>query len=505
MQPQVVWFKKDLRISDHRPLVHAAENGPVLALYVYENRLLGAKDFSGRHLKFLNDCLAELQAGLQSLGGELALHRGEVIDSLQSILEEVGSFHLWSHEETGNDLSFQRDIEVGKWCEANGVLWTEIPQFGVVRRLENRDGWSTRWNSRMSEPLTPCPSPDELKFLASEIPGNLLQGTDKLAFPEATGTLNLQQGGRSHALRLQDSFLESRGQHYQKEMSSPLSAESACSRLSPYLAFGCVSMREVYQTARDYRAELYELKREGETIAPGWLGSLKSYLGRLRWHCHFMQKLEDEPSIEFRNFSRSCDGLRENEWNQEWHEAWCEGHTGYPMVDAAMRYLQHTGWINFRMRAMLVSFSSYHLWNHWKKPAHHLARLFTDYEPGIHYSQIQMHSGVTGINTVRIYSPIKQAEDQDPSGDFIRRWVPELEGVPAPLLLKPETLTSMEQSLYGCRIGKDYPAPIVDHSIAYHAARTRMYQLRGRRKSREEAAHIQAKHGSRKRGSRSWR
>ena len=178
MNPQVVWFKKDLRISDHRPLVEAAKNGPVLALYVYENRLLGAEDFSGRHLKFLNECLAELQAGLQSLGGELALHRGEAIDSLQVILEEVGSFHLWSHEETGNGLSYQRDIEVGKWCETNGVPWTEIPQTGVVRRLDNRDGWSARWNSRMREPLTPCPAPDEIEFFAPEIPGALHQRTE---------------------------------------------------------------------------------------------------------------------------------------------------------------------------------------------------------------------------------------------------------------------------------------------------------------------------------------
>lgn len=357
----------------------------------------------------------------------------------------------------------------------------------------------------MSEPLTPCPAPEEIGFLALETPDKLRHNGELLAHSELTDRMTLQRGGRSHALKLQSSFLESRGQHYQKEMSSPISAESSCSRMSPYLTYGCLSMRETYQTAREHRAGLYEIKRGGGTIPPGWLGSLKSYLGRLRWHCHFMQKLEDEPSIEFHNFSRTCDGLREDRWNQEWHEAWCTGQTGYPMIDAAMRYLNHTGWINFRMRAMLVSFSSYHLWNHWREPAHHLARLFTDYEPGIHYSQVQMQSGVTGINTVRIYSPIKQAEDQDPNGDFIRRWVPELEGLPSPLILRPETLTTMEQSLYGCRIGTDYPAPLVDHREAYETARKRMYGLRGTSKSREEANRIQAKHGSRRRGARSWR
>ena len=101
-----------------------------------------------------------------------------------------------------------------------------------------------------------------------------------------------------------------------------------------------------------------------------------------------MQKLEDEPEIEFRNFNRAYDGLREDEFNDEYFEAWCHGRTGYPMVDACMRALHQTGWINFRMRAMLVSFASYHLWLHWRQPALYLARLFLDYEPGIHYSQI---------------------------------------------------------------------------------------------------------------------
>ena len=505
MITQVIWFKKDLRLTDHRPLAQAAKAGPVLPIYVFEDRLLGAEDFSGRHLKFIKECLGELQSSFEDLGGELLLHRGDVLTSLQAILQEVGGFHLWSHEETGNGLSYQRDVQVGDWCKTHGILWTEIPQTGVVRRLSDRDGWSARWNSRMSETIVPCPGPEEIQFVAPETLSKIGHITESPPHPELSNQLVLQRGGRSHALNLQDSFLQSRGQHYQKEMSSPASAESSCSRMSPYLTFGCISMRETYQTAREHRAGLYEIKRDGGTISPGWLGSLKSYLGRLRWHCHFMQKLEDEPSIEFHNFSRTCDGLREDHWNQEWHEAWCAGQTGYPMIDAAMRYLNHTGWINFRMRAMLVSFSSYHLWNHWREPAHHLARLFTDYEPGIHYSQVQMQSGVTGINTVRIYSPIKQAEDQDPNGDFIRRWVPELEGLPSPLIFRPEALTTMEQSLYGCRIGTDYPAPLVDHREAYETARKRMYGLRGTSKSREEANRIQAKHGSRRRGARSWR
>ena len=211
-----------------------------------------------------------------------------------------------------------------------------------------------------------------------------------------------------------------------------------------------------------------------------------------------MQKLEDEPSIEFENFNRAYDGLREGEFNDDFFEAWCEGQTGYPMIDACMRALHQTGWINFRMRAMLVSFSSYHLWLHWRKPAIYLARLFLDYEPGIHYSQIQMQSGVTGINAVRIYSPIKQVTDQDPQGIFIRRFVPELAEVPDKHLAEPHKMNAMEQTLFCCEIGKDYPAPIVDHKTRYRLARDRMHQHKRLPATREASAKVYQKHGSRK-------
>ena len=187
--------------------------------------------------------------------------------------------------------------------------------------------------------------------------------------------------------------------------------------------------------------------------------------------------MEDEPSIEFYNFNRAYDGLREDEFNQDYFEAWCHGQTGYPMVDACMRALHQTGWINFRMRAMLVSFASYHLWLHWREPALYLARLFIDYEPGIHYSQIQMQSGVTGINTVRIYSPIKQVIDQDPQGLFIRRYVPELAEVPEKHLAEPHKMTAMEQTLFRCRIGKDYPEPIVDPVSYTHLTLPTIYSV----------------------------
>lgn len=117
-------------------------------------------------------------------------------------------------------------------------------------------------------------------------------------------------------------------------------------------------------------------------------------------------------------------GLRENKFNETHFQAWEAGKTGDPMVDDCMRALTATGWINFRMRAILMSFAGYHLWLHRIESALHLAKLFTDYEAGIYYSQVQIQSGTTGINCIRIYNPVKQGHD--PEGSFIRKWIPEL-------------------------------------------------------------------------------
>jgi deoxyribodipyrimidine photo-lyase len=255
-------------------------------------------------------------------------------------------------------------------------------------------------------------------------------------------------------------------------------------------------MREVHQSTESRIAEL----TAGGAADRAFAHALRGFAGRLRWHCHFMQKLEDEPDIEFRNFSRATDGLRESDFDRARFDAWCAGRTGFPMVDACMRSLCATGWLNFRMRAMLVSFAAYHLWLHWREPGHFLARQFLDFEAGIHWSQMQMQSGTTGINTLRIYSPTKQALEHDPQGVFIRRWLPELVAVPLQRLAEPWLMSPAEQQAAGCVIGRDYPAPIVDAAGAVAFAKQRLYGLRGSAAARTEAAAIQQRHGSRKSG-----
>jgi len=483
---QVVWFKRDLRAEDNRALVAAAERGSVLPLYVVEPELWRQPDMSGRHWAFVADCLADLGRALAACGQPLIVRHGPVIDVLAEIRARYPVAALWSHEETGNGWTYARDRRVAAWCRAQGIAWHQLRNHGVQRGLRDRDGWARTWDRFMAEPVVAAPALRPLPLDPGRVP---LAADLGLAPDPCEGR---QEGGRPAGLERLDSFLRARGESYRTAMSSPLEGRVACSRLSPHLAWGSLSMREVAQATW---ARQRELQRQSGGPQMRWRGAMRSFSGRLHWHCHFIQKLEDEPRIEFRNLHPAYDGIRPAAPDRDRLRAWALGETGLPFLDACMRSLRATGWLNFRMRAMAMATASYHLWLDWRAPGLELARLFTDYEPGIHWSQVQMQSGTTGINTVRIYNPVKQGHDQDPAGAFTRRWVPELARIPDRHLQEPWKAENASEVL-----GRAYPWPIIDHLAAARAARDTIWAVRGDAGFRERAEAIQARHGSRRSG-----
>ena len=497
----VVWFKRDLRVTDHEALRAACDEGPVLALYVFEPELLEAPEADRGHFGFVLESLSALDQSLRAHGARLTVRRGRMPDILSELQRDLAPFggiaQVYAHQECGNHRTFARDRRVQAWLAERGIGLREFYQDGVVRRLPSRDGWSGRWQRRMKRDVLSAPTSIQgVDPAGASFDHGTLPNLDDLGLPETTVREEFRQrGGEGRARETLRTFLYERGASYQRAMSSPLEGWNACSRLSPYFAVGAISLKTVHHELSARQAELRGMTKEERGT---WGAATRSFAGRLRWHCHFMQKLEDEPELEFRNLNRAFDGLREDGFDQTRYDAWREGRTGYPMVDACMRCLAATGWLNFRMRAMLVSFAAYHLWLHWRPVGVHLATKFVDFEPGIHWSQTQMQSGVTGINTVRIYSPTKQLQDQDPDGVFVKRWVPELAGVPDQLLAEPFRMTRAEQAAAGCVIDGDYPAPIVDHKEAVQAAKDRIYAARRTDEAKAEAKRVYQQHGSRR-------
>ncbi|AXT62737.1 deoxyribodipyrimidine photolyase [Aquimarina sp. AD10] len=461
----IVWLKRDLRLHDNEAVFNALQSkNPVLLVYVFENSLKEDDHYSERHWNFIKQSLNDINKQLAIFNTKVLAVSSEVIKTFSTLQQFWKIDTVFSHQETGIKITYDRDRAFKVFCKNNLISWKENSNNGIFRGLKNRDSWREDCESYMNGTQFKF-NPDSNDFISL----TTISEVEKVFTLESLETeknTNFQEGGSIIAEKyLHSFFYQGRYKNYSFHISKPELARKGCSRLSPYLAWGNLSVRQVWQYAIAFRANSDNKKQ------------IDAFTSRLNWQVHFVQKFEMEEIMEFESINKGYHILKKK-ISLGYQDAWKDGKTGYPLVDACMRCLKETGYINFRMRAMVVSFFTHNLWQPWQAASAYLSSLFLDFEPGIHFPQLQMQAGETGINMLRIYNPIKNSMLHDPEGVFIKKWVPELQNVPVPFIHEPYKMTTLDQKFNNVVLGEDYPFPIVDMQVTRKKASDALWKMK---------------------------
>lgn len=476
----VVWLKRDLRLEDNEAIYNALATGKcVLLLYVFEQMLIDDSHYSKRHWDFIKQSLVDLNTQLESYNSKILVVKSDMIAVLNQLLTKFQITDVFSHQETGILVTYNRDKGFKRFCKNNLIQWHENINNGIQRGLRNRDHWIEKCNEFYEKKLLSF-EPKENQLVSID---DILELENFFTVPslETNDETPFQKGGRTTGLKYLDSFFEKRYENYMFHISKPDLARKGCSRISPYIAWGNLSIGEVYHKA-------YHLKETSPHKK-----ALEAFMSRLRWQAHFVQKFEMEHTMEEASINKGFHKLKKD-ISEQYQVAWKTGQTGFPLIDACMRCLNDTGYLNFRMRALVVSFFTHNLWQPWQEATTHLSQMFLDFEPGIHFPQLQMQAGETGTNVLRIYNPIKNSYEHDPEGKFIKQWVSELKDLDVRFVHEPYLMTEMEQGFNNFKLGIDYPYPIVDLHETRKKASDTLWNIRKNVTVKTESRRIINKH-----------
>jgi deoxyribodipyrimidine photo-lyase len=450
----VVWHRRGLRVADHLAVETAtSEADAVCPLFVFDPHFYTKGLACDARLRFLHECLSDLADAYERRGTSLVFAHGDPASVVGQFVD--ADWDVVAAATPTGRYGLRRDDHLAD----SGV--TFVAEDGITREGKSRENWSDHAEAYLTGPTR---APDPSGFGDHGVTSAVTVEAVEAAYDVSPSKVRVPTGGRTAALERLETFSRDIAA-YPSSISPPAAAESGTSRLSPYLRFGCLSVREAFQHVRDHAAD-------------GRAREL--FTSRLYWNRHYTQKLEDWPGWMDHAVNPVFRGYNRSRHDSELVAAWKRGRTGFPMVDASMRCLVETGWLNFRMRAMCASFFSYILHQPWRLGADFFYYHLVDADPAINYTQWQQQAGVTGVNTMRVYNPRKQVRDNDPEGEFVHEWVPELRPVPADYLDRPERIPLHRQAEFGVDVGTDYPLPVVDYEARREAAAARFSALQGR-------------------------
>ncbi|MBX0324655.1 deoxyribodipyrimidine photo-lyase [Halomicroarcula sp. F13] len=454
MSDVVVWHRADLRTVDNAALAAATDADRIAPVFVVDPGYYGPDGLAcDARLRFLHECLTDLRQQYRSLGSDLALLHGDPRERLSDLLAE--GYEVYVNRDVTARRGLERDRTLldreGVTVFADdGIRWPETRDPDGTVAVDTREDWDDHCEAYFEgdphpRPGSLGPNPIDSEVTVADVEAHYDVSPSKSRVPE---------GGTVAGNERLSAFVERLGE-YPSVVSPPAAAEARSSRLSPYLKFGALSHREVYQRVQ---------------AAPSSRGR-SMYTSRLYWNRHYHQKLADWPGWTERAVNPVFRGLFRDEHDPELDRAWREGRTGFPAVDAAMRALTETGYVNFRWRALVATFYVYVLKQWWKRGADFVYYHLVDADPAINYTQWQSQCNLTGVHPVRVYDSAKQVREYDPDGEFVREYVPEIAALPDEHLARPERTPVHVQRECGVDVGEDYPYPVVDYDHEAERAR----------------------------------